>query len=421
MDQFLMMIFFALTVAEYVSFYYVIFGKRAQVTKKKAMGLLVAAALLAYGSLQGWSWGTGQGYAILVSLLILQCVFPVRIRENLLLGIAAIAILTFLEVTVHGILVVCFRLERPYDMFACLASVLAGLMLTEHILEKKKLDRRMFGLSFRMRAMVAAVEIMLCLLVTYFDFVLQEVLHGMAKDVGMVLVSAGSLTISALLFAIVYYFNSMQDYSMQAEAMEAQNEQQREYFEQLLKKEQDTRQFRHDLISQLLELQNYCQKEEYGKLEGFLEEMLGEIAEIGRRQYDVGNDIVNTIVNYYFIPIKESCKIKVRGYIAEEQRVSQRDLCVLVSNLVKNAAEAAGKRQGEILFEVSQGKRGTRIHVRNTMEGELKMQGGFPLTTKEDKRNHGMGVKTVVGIVEKYNGIYRFKPEDGWYDVEIYF
>ena len=117
---------------------------------------------------------------------------------------------------------------------------------------------------------------------------------------------------------------------MQADMLEKQNEQQREYFAQLLKKEQDTRQFRHDLIAELLELKNYCEKEEYDRLDAYLAEMLGSISEISKRQYDVGNDIVNTIINYYFLPIQESCHVSVKGYMGEEQEVSQRDLCIIL-------------------------------------------------------------------------------------------
>ena len=92
-------------------------------------------------------------------------------------------------------------------------------------------------------------------------------------------------------------------------------------------------------------------------MNAYLSEMLGEISEISKRQYDVGNDIVNTIINYYFLPIRENCNIKVKGYMWEEQEVSQRDLCIIVSNLVKNATESVENMQNhekEILFEVKE-------------------------------------------------------------------
>lgn len=33
---------------------------------------------------------------------------------------------------------------------------------------------------------------------------------------------------------------------------------------------------------------------------------------LGNSDYDVGNEIINTILNYYLSPIKSACKITVR-------------------------------------------------------------------------------------------------------------
>lgn len=45
----------------------------------------------------------------------------------------------------------------------------------------------------------------------------------------------------------------------------------------------------------------------------------------------------------------------------------------------------------------------------------------LPETTKSDKQHHGIGLKNVLGEVEKVNGIFDFYEENGWViaDVEI--
>ena len=68
--------------------------------------------------------------------------------------------------------------------------------------------------------------------------------------------------------------------------------------------------------------------------------MLSDISSISKYDYDVGKEIVNTILNYYLLPIKDKCKIDVKGYISDSLDIARRDLCILVSNLVKNAVEA---------------------------------------------------------------------------------
>ena len=297
------------------------------------------------------------------------------------------------------------------------------LLWAYHFFVGRKLDVNMFRLPKRINWIVGIMAMVLVLVMNFMSFLLFEHVERPLARVGEVFLFLGSMAICVLLFSLIYFFNVTQEYSMKAEVLERQNEQQREYFEQLLRKEQDTRQFRHDLIAELLELKNYFEKGEYIKLNDYLSEMLGEVSEISKRQYDVGNEIVNTIINYYFLPIRTTCNIKVKGYMWDEQEISQRDLCIIVSNLVKNSTEAVEKMQNyekEILFEVCQGEKSLNIHLENTMEGELTLKGGLPITTKSDKRNHGLGLLNVKSIVGKYEGSLSCNIENQRYTVDVF-
>ena len=72
------------------------------------------------------------------------------------------------------------------------------------------------------------------------------------------------------------------------------------------------------------------------------------------------------------------------------------------------------------MFEVCQGKKSLNIHVENTMEGKINMKNGLPVTTKEDKRNHGLGILNVKAIVEKYKGRYSYKLGNHRYVVDVF-
>ena len=48
----------------------------------------------------------------------------------------------------------------------------------------------------------------------------------------------------------------------------------KKYFEQLLLKEQDTKRFRHDIISELSQIQSFLEKDEYEKGKEYISEML---------------------------------------------------------------------------------------------------------------------------------------------------
>ncbi len=426
MDKIGMFSFCLLTIAEYICVYMAVFEKKVQVARKRRPGLLLCllALCLACAGWQGWLFDFRRVLLYLACLLILFCLFPLSFGKNLQLFGAAFAALVLVEGIFACILKVFADLGETMEMNAYVLLVL--LLLWGYDLIKPKRGRNgVLGVSVRFKVAASAMVYVLALLMNVIGwfFIESSYFYGAGAKIVGLFVILGSIASCILLFALIYYFNGTQSYARQAEILERQNEQQREYFTKLLQKEQDTRQFRHDLIAELLELKSYSENGEYAKLDGYLSEMLGEISGISERQYDVGNDIVNTIINYYFLPIRETCKVRVKGYMREEQEISQRDLCILVSNLVKNAVEAAEKVQGgpkEILFEVQQGQKTLNVHVENTMEGEVELRDGVLATTKPDKRNHGFGLWNIRNIVEKYQGCYNCMSQDGRYVADIY-
>lgn len=417
-------VFSALTLLKYFSFYYVIYGRRLQLTLKRGIGLatvfLVSALMCLFWQEQ--TVDLQMCIVFLVSFFMMFCLFQVSFKENVRLWLAALMILVLIEGMVDDFIRIFISVGEQEATLIYLVCVLV-LLWAYHFFVGRKLDVNMFRLPKRINWIVGIMAMVLVLVMNFMSFLLFEHVERPLARVGEVFLFLGSMAICVLLFSLIYFFNVTQEYSMKAEVLERQNEQQREYFEQLLRKEQDTRQFRHDLIAELLELKNYFEKGEYIKLNDYLSEMLGEVSEISKRQYDVGNDIVNTIINYYFLPIRTTCNIKVKGYMWDEQEISQRDLCIIVSNLVKNATEAVEKMQNyekEILFEVCQGEKSLNIHLENTMEGELTLKGGLPITTKSDKRNHGLGLLNVKSIVGKYEGSLSCNIENQRYTVDVF-
>ena len=66
---------------------------------------------------------------------------------------------------------------------------------------------------------------------------------------------------------------------------------------------------------------------------------------------------MNTVLNYYLLPLKESHTISVQGYISGKISMDERELCVLVSNMVKNATEALQKiKDGYLWIKIREGE-----------------------------------------------------------------
>ena len=258
---------------------------------------------------------------------------------------------------------------------------------------------------------------------TFFDSFIGLEESPKVVTAGFVVTTVGSIVIFIIIFGMIYYFNVKTEYQIENEGLERYNEQQREYFENLLERENATRQFRHDIISELTEIRGFCSRGEYDALDKYVSEMMHDISDISKRSYDVGNEVVNTMLNYYLYPVRKSCDIRVTGYVADKLAIGDRDLCILVSNLLKNAVEAVDRQKEEdksIVFDIHQGKMNTYISVCNSLgDDKLSLSDGRLETTKDDKHNHGYGIKNIENIVNRYDGDIRYKIESNKFVVDI--
>ncbi len=59
------------------------------------------------------------------------------------------------------------------------------------------------------------------------------------------------------------------------------------------------------------------------------------------------------------------------------------------------------------------------ICLENYCEEEINLRQGFPITTKEDQKNHGYGLKSIRYTIEKYRGIMTLHTENNWFVMRI--
>lgn len=103
--------------------------------------------------------------------------------------------------------------------------------------------------------------------------------------------------------------------------------------------------------------------------------------------------------------------------------ISVRDICSIFGNILDNAIEHVSmfedieKRQ--IRGEVYQKNSFLLICFENYCEEKIYADGGLPGTTKQDKKLHGYGLKSIQYIVKKYNGTMTLETEDNWFSIKL--
>ena len=177
------------------------------------------------------------------------------------------------------------------------------------------------------------------------------------------------------------------------------------------------RQRTHEYKNQIVCMDMLMKKKDYSKLEDYI----GNISDKLDAQLDMvdtNNDVVNAILNAkYYEAIKNDVLFVLKINDLSDIKVSDEDIVTILSNLLDNAIEAAkqcnvGKRTVKIKLLSEDDV--LSIAVSNTYKTEpMLTEDGYIRTTKNNKEEHGWGIRNIVATLEKYDAEYIIDYKNG--------
>ena len=202
-------------------------------------------------------------------------------------------------------------------------------------------------------------------------------------------------------------------------------EQVRMYDEELHEKQKTidgVRRTRHDIKNHMIYLQELL-AENPDEAKKFLKEYLGENIDNKSELSKSGNLAVDALINYKNIIAREKgITIHLESRIPAELPYESTDLSIILGNLLDNAMEATEKLENEkdIFVSLLYQKEKMLIKVQNPYTGDLKKdRAGNYISEKKDRENHGIGLKSVRKVVEKYEGVMEIHTEDQTFEVYV--
>ncbi|MBP5177655.1 MAG: sensor histidine kinase [Clostridia bacterium] len=102
--------------------------------------------------------------------------------------------------------------------------------------------------------------------------------------------------------------------------------------------------------------------------------------------------------------------------------IERTDLFTFFTNMLNNAIEAVMKLPTEkraINLTVKGVANMVFISEENMFDGKINMADGLPITSKEDKINHGFGLKSIKRFVEKYGGTINISAKNELFSLKI--
>lgn len=195
--------------------------------------------------------------------------------------------------------------------------------------------------------------------------------------------------------------------------MQKQIEMQEDSIRNLEVKYDETAKIRHDMKSHISCALKLAEQGDNKELIDYLSELsenkINKIVSYVKTERKILGVVINSKLG-----IAERKGFDMQCVILNElDNIKDIDAGILLANLLDNAIEACDKNDGhsEIMLKVWSDAGYYCIEISNTVEMDVLAENPNLFTSKSNKELHGVGLKSVKDIVEKYNGMINFKQK----------
>ena len=191
--------------------------------------------------------------------------------------------------------------------------------------------------------------------------------------------------------------------------------------ELLRQSQQQASAYRHDLRHHLQFLSGCIENGKTEQAQKYIEEIYADI-EAHKVVLFCENETVNLIFSAFAERAKkQKISMEIKASLSKELLVAESDLCVLLSNALENALHACqglkDKNKAAVIEVMAYEKNGrTFIQIVNSCEERILFEKGIPITKKP---GHGLGVRSICTVVEKYQGICDFSVKNGRFILRV--
>lgn len=153
---------------------------------------------------------------------------------------------------------------------------------------------------------------------------------------------------------------------------------------------------------------------------------LAEDVSIANKIVDVGHPVLTALINMKRDKIlRENIKMNLDAQLPKNLTFEYVDLSIIIGNLLDNAIEACMNPNIdspfiELVIKVKSDY--LVIETLNSKSNAVSIGADFledRFTTKEDKENHGFGLKNIKRIVGQYNGLLKIENKENTFAVHI--
>ena len=225
----------------------------------------------------------------------------------------------------------------------------------------------------------------------------------------------GICIINIIMFYTFEYINSIDDKKREDELIKQQNIYYNRQFELMRESNEKLHALRHDLKNHTMYMQS--KSGEDANIFDYKDEL---DSMLGKNEYaKSGNLLIDSILNFKINEaVEKGFKCKLKLIVPDEINIKETDLVILFGNMIDNSIEHCLESEKEIRLAVKYESGILYIDSSNASQ-KITIVDGKIITSKLDKKNHGMGLKNITRVVEKYNGEFLIENENDRFRISI--
>ena len=177
--------------------------------------------------------------------------------------------------------------------------------------------------------------------------------------------------------------------------------------------------YQHDMRHHLAAIDGFLAAGSPRQARDYIREVQTDIEVITPKRF-CENELVNLLCSFFSAKAEHAgVRLKVETAVPGLLTISDTELCVLLSNGLENALNAAGtqeepRRWMEFYCGIRLDK--LLIEIRNPYTGQILFREGLPAATQPD---HGHGCRSIFTITQACRGLCEFSAENGIFTLRV--
>lgn len=282
-------------------------------------------------------------------------------------------------------------------------AILVGTFVVEKL--RKKTQVSLYFSSLSVKAYIFLSISMYCILmiegIIFRIPVIDEPVVLAMKELCMFLV------ISFVCLVITLFSTSQKKLSIQkaSDLLAKQLGNMTVYYEQMGKKDEEMRRFKHDSKNLLSGLYSLLEDNQVEQAMEYIKSM-ETVYQTNTCEFNTGNFIADSILSTKKqLADKFDIIFDFTGVIPTKE-IEDTDMCIFLANALDNAIEACQKVEGKRYLQITSKivNNMWMLTMSNPIKEEVEITNNIIETSKEDKRIHGYGLMNISRVVEKYFG-----------------